>query len=364
MKNLTVFCGGCSTEHDITLLSAQNVISSIDRTQFELTVIYISPMNGWYRLRTPDTLEGLVAGAKLDDSALFEPVGVAFDDPKHPWVSLQDPTLRYAVDVVFPVLHGTHGEDGCIQGLLTLLKIPYVGADTLTSALLMNKIRTKQILQDAGVPCVSYKAWMHLSDHVAEARQAFYDFGGDVFIKAANLGSSVGVLHVTNEQELEAAFAEAFRFDEWVMMEPTVVGREIEVAVLGNRGNWQLAGPGEIVKSNGFYSFDAKYVDADAAKPVASAEVTDTEREHIFAVAEAVARALHCEGMCRVDGFLTPDGVFVINEVNSIPGFTPISLYPGMWANAGKSTPDLLSELLRLACERHDRLNRLERSYQ
>jgi D-alanine-D-alanine ligase len=363
VKNLTVFCGGCSTEHDITLLSAQNVIRSVDQSCYALTIIYISPSQGWFRLRQPEAMQVLVEDVDLSDRSLFEPLAVAFDNPQAPWVSLSEPGTRYPVDVVFPVLHGTYGEDGCIQGLLTLLKIPYVGADTLTSALLMNKIRTKQVLQHAGVPCVPYQAWMHLSEHEAEAREAFHDFGGDVFIKAANLGSSVGVLHVQSEAELQAAFAEVFRYDEWLMMEPTVTGREIEVAVLGNRGNWQVAGPGEIVKNNGFYSYAAKYVDAESAQPLAKTEVTEAERENIYAVAKAVAQAVHCEGMCRVDGFLTPDQGFVINEVNTIPGFTDISLYPGMWQHAGKPTTELLNDLLGLACQRHERLNRLERSY-
>ena len=362
MKNLTLFCGGYSTEHDITLLSAQNIINSIDRSKYKLTVIYISPDRGWHRLCTPDAWQLLTQSKKIDDKNHFEPVGVAFDDPKHPWVSLRDATLRYPTDVVFPVLHGTQGEDGCIQGLLTLLGIPFVGADTLTSALLMSKIRTKQILQHAGVPCVPFKAWAYLSDYKKEALDCFRAFGGDVFIKAANLGSSVGVSHVNDEKEINRAFDYAFQFDEWVMMEPTVIGREIEVAVLGNRHRWQMAGPGEIITKSGFYTFNAKYKDAASAEPLSAAKVTAQEREHIFSMAQKVAEATHCEGMCRVDGFLTDKG-FLISEVNSIPGFTNISLYPGMWRDAGKPTPILINDLLELACARHHRLSRLQHSF-
>ena len=218
------------------------------------------------------------------------------------------------------------------------------------------------MLQAAGVPCVPFKAWSHSSDYMAEARQCFDEFGGDVFLKAANLGSAVGVYHVKDQSELEDTFAKVFRFDEWAMMEPAISGREIETAVLGNRGKWMVAGPGEIIKNSSFYSFDAKYTNPDLAKPVASTEVTEAERENILSVAEAVAKAVDCEGMCRVDGFLTEHG-FTINEVNTIPGFTDISLYPGMWVHAGKETALLIHELLELACERQDRLSSLERSY-
>lgn len=362
MKNLTLFCGGCSTEHDITFLSAQNIINSVDRSQYDLTIIYISPDSGWYRLCTPSSWELLIKGEKIEDENHFQPVGVAFGDPKYPWVSLQDASLRYPADVVFPVLHGTQGEDGCIQGLLTILGVPFVGADTLTSALLMNKIKTKQILQQAGIPCVPFKAFAHLSVYEKEARDCFHAFGEDVFIKAANLGSSVGVFHVKDEKQIKNAFDSIFQFDEWAMMEPTVIGREIEVAVLGNRNAWQMAGPGEILVKSDFYSFDAKYKDLDSAEPLSAAKVTAQEREHIFSIAKKVAEATDCEGMCRVDGFLT-DEDFFISEINTIPGFTNMSLYPGMWREANKSTPVLIHDLLELAFSRHHRLSRLRRSF-
>jgi D-alanine-D-alanine ligase len=362
VENLTLFCGGCSTEHDITFLSAQNVINSIDSSRYAVTVIYISPTKGWFRLSAPGSWERLLGGESCDNREYFEPVAVAFDDSQYPWVSLQHADTRYPADVVFPVLHGTEGEDGCIQGVLTMLGLPFVGADTLASAVLMNKVRTKQVLEWAGVPCAPFKAWAQSPECLAEAHACFHAYGGNVFVKAASLGSSVGVYQVQDEAKLEAVLAEAFRYDEWVMMEPAIAGREIEVAVLGNRGEWQVAGPGEIVKKDGFYSFDAKYHDPDAAAPLANADVTDEERENIFSVAKAAAMALDCEGMCRVDGFLTEIG-FVINEINTIPGFTNISLYPGMWKQAGKSTQNLISDLLQLACKRKDRLSALQRSY-
>jgi D-alanine-D-alanine ligase len=362
VRNLTLFCGGYSTEHDITFLSAKNIINSIDSAKYKLTVIYISPNRGWRRLSTPDAWELLIQGKKIADENHFEPIGVSFDDPKYPWVSLRDATVRYPADVVFPVLHGTQGEDGCIQGLLTLLGIPFVGADTLTSAILMSKIRTKQILQHAGVSCVPFKSWAYPSDYKKEALDSFHEFGADVFIKAANLGSSVGVSHVNDEKEINRAFDHAFQFDEWVMMEPTVRGREIEVAVLGNRHQWQMAGPGEIISKSDFYTFDAKYKDTTSAEPLSAANLTAQEREHIFSVAQKVAEATNCEGMCRVDGFLTDKG-FLVSEVNSIPGFTNISLYPGMWRQAGKPTPVLINDLLELAYARHYRLSRLRHSF-
>lgn len=363
MKQLTIFCGGCSTEHDITFLSAQNIINQVDKSLYEVTIIYISPNQGWYRLCSPMAWHHLIKDSELANVSHFEPVSVAFDDPKQPWVSMLDSEKRYPVDVAFPVLHGTQGEDGCIQGLLTLLDVPFVGADTLASAVLMSKIKTKQVLQAAGIPCVPFKAWSKTADYREEALQSFLDFGGNVFVKAAHLGSAVGVYQVTNEADLWSRFDDVFSYDEWVMMEPAMSGREIETAVLGNRNQWQVAGPGEIVKGNRFYDFKEKYSENSLTKPIPNAQVTEAERENILSVAKAVAKATDCEGMCRVDGFLTSEG-FVINEVNTIPGFTNISLYPAMWESAGKIPTQLIDELLGLAIERQSRQRNLLRSYQ
>lgn len=363
MKQLTIFCGGRSTEHDISFLSAQNIIQSIDQSSYEITVIYISPTSGWFRLCSDQAWDLLLAGPDLSQRDHFEPVGVVFDDPKFPWISLLDPTQRYAADVIFPVLHGTYGEDGCIQGLFALLDIPFVGADTLVSAILMNKMRTKQILQAKGIACTPFQAWSKGADYLPEAVLGFREMGGDVFVKAASLGSAVGVYHVTEESEIEAAFERVLALDEWVLMEPAMTGREIETAVLGNRHDWQVAGPGEIIKHKRFYDYKAKYHDDEgAASPVARADVTEAEKAKILPVARAVAEAVDCEGMCRVDGFLTEEG-FVINEVNTIPGFTQISLYPQMWVEAGKSIPELVGDLLQLAFDRHERQQKLQRVY-
>ena len=362
MKNLTVLCGGQSTEHEISLLSAQNVIKSHDPAKYSLTVIYICDKGRWYRLREHAALDHLLKGCSELDSQLFEPITASLSDPGMPWLSLESHASRYRADLVFPVLHGFQGEDGCVQGLLTLLGLPYVGADTLASAVIMNKIRTRQVLNDRGIACVPYHAWYQGQNFEKDAMAAFASFDGQVFTKPCNSGSSIGVRHITDVTELMPALEHGLEFDSWVMMEPAMTGREFEVAVLGNRESFESAGPGEIVMDGGFYSYDAKYADSSTAVPTLAVKMSDKERQHVLSIACDAAQALDCEGMCRVDGFLQ-DGKFVINEVNTIPGFTAISLYPKIWAHAGKTARDLIDDLLTLAEQRQARDSTLNRHY-
>ena len=257
------------------------------------------------------------------------------------------------VDVIFPVLHGPYGEDGTIQGLAKLADIPCVGAGVLGSAVGMDKDVMKRLLRDAGIPIAPFLvARAGRRDNPGFAR-VVEELGSTLYVKPANLGSSVGISRVRNAAEYEQALEEAFAYDRKVIIEREVVGREIECSVLGN--DEPIASvPGEIVPSDGFYSYRAKYIDENGARLLIPADLTGFQERTVRETAVAAFVALCCEGMARVDGFLTAEDVFVVNEINTIPGFTRISMYPKLFEASGVSAFELTDRLIQLAIERHE----------
>lgn len=263
------------------------------------------------------------------------------------------------IDVVFPILHGRYGEDGTVQGLFELVGLPYVGSGVLASSVSMDKHFTKTVLQHAGIavaPWVTVSAVGFRTDPGAAHRGA-EALGYPVFVKPARAGSSVGVAKVEEPGSLDTAIAEALTHDDRVLIESTVIGREVEIAVLEGRDG---AGPrtsvaGEIVVSGrGFYDFEAKYLDAPGIDLVCPAALSDAELDEMSRIASAVFEAVGAEGLARVDFFLTEDG-FVVNELNTLPGFTPISMFPKCWLASGLAYPDLITELLELGAARGPR---------
>ena len=263
-----------------------------------------------------------------------------------------------AVDVFFPVLHGPMGEDGTVQGLLELADVAYVGAGVVGSAIGMDKDVMKRLLRDADIPVAAFvairKSAFETDPRAACERAAHLGF--PCFTKPANLGSSVGVSKVKDASELEAAIAFALQFDEKAIVEEAIVGREIECSVLGNDAPIASV-PGEIIvrHAEGFYSYDAKYVDESGAELVIPAKLTDTECENVKRMAIAAFQALECSGLARVDFFLEPSGRLLVNEINTLPGFTRISMYPKLWEESGIGPEELVSRLIDLAVERHAR---------
>jgi len=286
------------------------------------------------------------------------------DDPEH--IALQrasseatvdlltseiDPSA--AVDVVFPALHGPYGEDGTIQGYLELADVPYVGAGVLGSAVGMDKDVAGRLLRAAGLPKADFLCARNAAD-VPPWQTVVEQLGAMVFVKPANLGSSVGISRVSTAEEYAGAVAEAFRYDTKIVVEESVPGREIECAVLGNQDP-QASVPGEVVPgpSHGFYSYDAKYIDCNGAALIIPADLDDATAAEVQRLALAAFGVLCCEGMARVDFFLRPNGTVVINEINTIPGFTRISMYPKLWEASGMPYPRLIERLIELAFERH-----------
>jgi len=339
---VVILFGGRSAEHEISLLSARNIVAALDQRRFTPFLIGIDKQGRWH-LESQATL----------DAAVGDPRAVHLDAA----APLADASLLRPDDVVFPALHGTFGEDGTLQGLLELAGVAYVGAPVLGSAIGMDKDVAKRLLRDAGLPVVPYR--LVTARGFRQEREACLRAGADLgfplFCKPANAGSSVGVSKVARADELEAALALALQFDSKVLLERGVDAREVECAVLGN-DDPQASIPGEIVLSHrdGFYSYDAKYVDPTGAVFRVPAEIPEAVVERVRALSVATFRALELAGLARVDFFLDRgDGALYVNEVNTLPGFTAGSGYPKMWAASGLPVQALVSRLIDLAVERH-----------
>lgn len=346
---LVVLFGGQSAEHEVSCTTAAHVLAAADTERYEVVPVGITRAGTW--VRADDALAALARGrASLPDS--LEAAGTA--------VELL-PAVTPAADglpvVVLPLLHGPHGEDGTVQGMLELAGVPYVGSGVLGSALCMDKIKAKEVLALHELPQVPYVALRdteveRAGDAVTSAGLTF-----PLFVKPANMGSSVGVSKVRDAGELPAAVALAATYDEWLVVEEGADGREIEVGVLGN-ADARASVPGEIVSSHEFYDYDDKYVDGTCDLLV-PAPLDDAATERVRALALEAYRALRCDGMARVDFFYEDDGRgFLVNEINSIPGFTPVSMYPKLWEASGLAYPALIDELVRLAVERHEHRRR------
>jgi D-alanine-D-alanine ligase len=359
-RRVLILFGGRSVEHEVSLLSARNVYLALDRDRFEPVLIAIDKQGRW-----------TLAGEKVLLEAIGDPhalgireTGEEFRMPVHPAVG---PSLSAAPasspapildseDVVFPVLHGTYGEDGTVQGLLELADAAYVGSGHLGSAIGMDKEVSKRLLIQAGIPVVPYRlitadAW-RTARSPALARAA--ELGFPCFVKPANAGSSVGVSKVKAAADLEAAIANALAYDRKVLVETGVDAREIECAVLGN-DEPEASAPGEIVvdHKDGFYSYEAKYVDASASRCAIPAEIPPETAARVRALSLETFRALELAGMARVDFFLDrKTGELFVNEVNTLPGFTALSMYPKLWEAQGLDPKALTTRLVDLALER------------
>jgi D-alanine-D-alanine ligase len=346
-----VLFGGRSGEHEVSLTSAASVIKALDRDKYEVVHIGITREGRWFMgrgaLRTP--AEVFVRGKSVLPSA--DPSGPRFF-ARH---ARPGANRVPAVDVIFPVLHGTFGEDGTLQGLLELAGIPYVGAGVLGSSAGMDKDVMKRLFRDAGLPVVDWlmvqrSEWKQNPARLRkqiETRLAY-----PLFVKPANLGSSVGISKVHNRRELAAAIDLAAGYDRKVIVENGLDAREIECSVLGNDSP-QASVPGEIVPLNEFYDYEAKYV-KEGSELVIPAKLNRAETGNVKDLALRAFRAVDCTGMARVDFLLDrPSGKLFVNELNTIPGFTPISMYPKLWEASGLPYPALLDRLIQLAFERH-----------
>jgi len=338
-----VLFGGRSAEHEVSCISARHVLAAIDPGRYDIVPIGITRQGTWV------DAAGAVAALPSDAATLPSPDGLP-----GPGLDPFSVVAGAAGLVVFPLLHGPMGEDGTVQGLLEVAGVPYVGAGVLASSLCMDKGAANDVLTARGLPQPRWRCRRD-TELTEEAVAALIDdLGLPLFVKPANMGSSVGVSRADSAAELVAALATACRYDEFVVVEEGLSHpREIEVAVLGN-AEPRASVPGEVVPSHDFYDFDDKYLAGNAGLRI-PADLKPDETAEAQALALSAYRALRVDGMARVDLFHEADGRgFLVNEVNTIPGFTEISMYPRLWEASGLSYPRLIDELVRLAVERHD----------
>ncbi len=378
-KRIGLVYGGKSGEHEVSLQTAYAVMNQFDYSKYEIKPFYITKQGEWKSggllLSPPATVESLRFGGDepLSSGAYLAPLFDALDQGndghdaagvkaknaeiaqisgEHA-VSLQ--SGQESIDVMFPLLHGTFGEDGTIQGLFEMANVPYVGAGVLASAVGMDKIMMKKIFAQEGLPqCVFryFNRTQWAKDAAFFVMECEVSLGYPCFIKPANLGSSVGVSKARNREELIAAVDYAFRFDRKVIVEEFVDAREIEVSVLGN-DEAKASVPGEILPSNEFYDYKAKYIDGKSSMMI-PADLTPETAEEIRELAVQAFQAIDGSGLSRVDFFLRKeDGAVFINEVNTMPGFTPFSMYPLLWRESGLPYNELLDTLIQLAVDRH-----------
>lgn len=359
LKVAIVF-GGRSTEHQISLLSAQNVFKSLDRNKFEPVLIGIDKKGCWHYYEDAFDLLNAEDAQTISLSTTSHPILLSQNTNDKSIISASNNKSLTNIDILFPVLHGTYGEDGSIQGLAKLANLPCVGCNILGSAIGMDKDIMKHILRSHGIKVAK---WITLRAHHADYNydNITAELGTELFIKPANLGSSVGVSFTKNKNEFNAALESAFSFDPKVIIEEKITGREIECAVLGNEEP-KVSLPGEVEPTTDFYSFESKYLDEKGAILHIPAILNKEQTHAVQAVALETYKALDCQGMARVDMFLTKDNEIIINEINTIPGFTNISMYPKLWEISGLAQKDLITKLIDLAIEANKSENKLKLS--
>ena len=357
-----VLFGGRSAEHEVSLVSAASVIHALDKNKYDILPIGITKDGRW--LSEVNAVQLLKDHAPLDTL----PEHVLLPDPRKQSlinVSTAFPQAAQHIEVIFPVVHGTFGEDGTIQGLFELADIPYVGAGVLGSAIGMDKIVAKQLLERANIP-VTKGIWFFYSEFIENSKKYIADIEKKLrypcFVKPPNQGSSVGISKAHNRKELSAAIELAGQYDRKILIEKAAIKpREIEVSVLGNNEPI-VSVPGEIIPSNEFYDYDAKYVDGKSTA-VIPAKLQKNVVKKIQQCAFDAFKVLDCAGMARIDFLVQEDGKIFLNEINTIPGFTYISMYPKLWEASGIKYPELLDRLIQLAIDRHNQKKQLRTFY-
>lgn len=361
-----VLFGGRSAEHEVSVRSARNVVAALDPKKYEITLIGIDKQGRWMlgdhgRLMLDSGAQPTVTEIATSREVVLLPRSekpVLFPTGD---LAPGEISKEAVLDVIFPVLHGPLGEDGTVQGLLRLADIPFVGPDVLGSAVGMDKEVMKRLLHEAGIPSARYVALRSYERSGVNYEQIFTTLGSPVFVKPANMGSSVGVSKAATIPELTRAIAHAFEYDRKVLVEEFIQGREIECAVLGNELP-EASLPGEIIhgSQHEFYSYEAKYLDCEGQRIEIPANLPAETIAALRQLAVKVFEVLCCEGMSRVDFFVTAEGRVYVNEINTIPGFTNISMYPMLWQASGVSYSELINRLVKLALERHSQLRALK----
>lgn len=360
-KKVGIVFGGKSSEHEVSLQSAKNIVDAINLDKYEVYLLGIDKQGNWHvndrsRYLINEEDPSLIALNKTGKGIAIVPGA-----EENQIIQTGSDISMDQLDVIFPIVHGTLGEDGSLQGMLRMANIPFVGSGVLGSAISMDKDIAKRLLQDAGLNVASGYSFRKAKQDKIVYQDIVAKLGTPLFIKPANQGSSVGVHKVETEEEFNHAIQDAFMYDHKVLVEEAIEGREIECSVLGN--DHPIASvPGEILPTVEFYSYEAKYIDESGANLEIPASLEKDVAEKIQATAIQAFEALNCEGLARVDVFLKEDNTIIINEINTLPGFTKISMYPKLWEESGVSYRELIERLIELAIERHQRDQQLKSS--
>ncbi|MBK9324044.1 MAG: D-alanine--D-alanine ligase [Bdellovibrionaceae bacterium] len=359
-KSVAIIFGGKSSEHEVSIRSAKNVAHAVDKNKYDLLLIGISKQGSWYRF---DTFEIFDQATQINDNSLpteAEPIALISEAGRPFFFSLRGHT-KSQVDCAFPVLHGTFGEDGTVQGLFKMMNLPFVGCGVWSSAAGMDKEVMKRLLafdniQNAKYTLITPQNRVSYSDLVK-------NLGTPFFIKPANAGSSVGVHKIKTEDDFEKGLNDAFKYDSKVLAEEFIQGREIECSVMGPNASPTASLPGEVIAHHEFYSYEAKYLDENGAGFVIPAKLTPKEIEKVQGLALKTYKVMGCEGLARVDFFLKQNGDLYVNEINTLPGFTKISMYPKMWESSGLSYTHLVTKLIEFGFEKHAEEQKLMFTY-
>jgi D-alanine-D-alanine ligase len=364
--------GGQSAEHEVSIISARNVVDALDKSKFEVVLIPISKSGKWYFIEQKSIPKEMKF---FDDSTAqtvwkAEPALLSNHQSSPGIYILNGKNIK--LDVVFPLVHGTFGEDGTMQGYLKMMGIPFVGCDVLASSLAMDKDLMKKVLNDAQIPTSPFllltRNWAESPEDAAQRyskdwAQIIQKLGLPLFIKPSRAGSSVGVHKIKTQTEFQSLLADSFLYDFKVLAEKGIVGRELECSALGADIDIRVSLPAEVIPNHEFYSYNAKYLDADGAQLKIPADLTPQELKTIQSMAISSYKALNCEGLARIDFFLSHEGQVYINELNTIPGFTSISMYPKMWESSGLKYSDLLSVLIDWAIRKSQAESKLKTDF-
>ncbi|OGN55037.1 MAG: D-alanine--D-alanine ligase A [Chlamydiae bacterium GWF2_49_8] len=345
---LGILFGGKSVEHEVSLLSARNVVEALDRDRFEVVLIGIDKEGGWHLQDSERFLEHCEDPKRVRLFPEKERLAVVPKDKKKQLVALSGKSCTAPLDVIFPLLHGPYGEDGTVQGLLKLAGIPFVGAGVLSSAVCMDKDVMKRLFLQGGLPTARFFAFKRSAFSSLDFERLAKEIGLPFFLKPANTGSSVGISKVKRLKDFAPALEEAAQYDDKILIEEFLDAREIECSVLGNEEPIASC-PGEVIPTHEFYSYEAKYLDEKGAHYRIPAELDEKTTKEVQSLSVKAFQVCECEGMARVDFFLRKsDGKLFLNEINTIPGFTSISMYPKLWQASGLCYKELLERLINL----------------
>lgn len=355
-----IIFGGKSAEHEVSLRSAKNIIEAIDKDKYDPTLIGIDKKGKWFLVDSSKFLlnSGNPKLIKFNNEISQSVALIPQSDGRI--TNLDTHESDKFIDVVFPILHGPFGEDGTIQGLLKLANIPFVGASVLGSAVGMDKDVMKRLLRDAGIPIGKFLTIKE--KEILTYNEVVKNLGSPFFVKPANMGSSVGVSKISEGKDFDKAIRKAFKYDRKILIEENIAGREIECSVLGN-DDPIVSVPGEIISNHDFYSYEAKYIDEHGATFEIPAKLSDDIVKKVKELAVKTFKTLTCEGLGRVDFFLKKNGDVLVNEINTIPGFTSISMYPKLWKASGISYTELIDRLIKLALEKFEKEQKLKTFY-